>query len=239
LPSATGGPGSGEPALPPAVRPATPDDHELVAEALALAFVDDPGWAHVLPAGDAAGRGERLLAFFNAELANLVPEWREVWVTEDGSGAAVWARPGRWRVPFARTLRAFPQMRRVFGRRLGLATWALLRIERLHPPGAGHYYLHYLGVLPERQGRGLGSALMRPVLERCDADGIEAFLESSTERSAALYARNGFSLTGTFDMPGSGPLIRQMLRGPQAFAAGADTGTDAGHGFSPAQARRS
>jgi GNAT superfamily N-acetyltransferase len=198
----------------PAVRRATEDDYELVAEALALAFTDDPAWAHLLPPGNAAARGERLLAFFNAEIANLVPGWREVWVTEDGSGAAVWARPGGWRVPFARTLRTFPQMRRVFGRRLALATWSLLRIERLHPPAPEHYYLHYLGVLPARQGRGLGGMLLRPVLETCDGEGIPAHLESSTERNRALYERNGFSLTGTFNLPARGPIVREMWREP-------------------------
>lgn len=220
------------------MRRATEADDELVAEALALAFADDPGWAHLLPAGDSAARGERLLAFFSAEIANLVPDWREVWVTEDGSGAAVWARPGQWRVPFTRTLRAAPQMHRVFGRRLALAIWALLRLERLHPSAPEHFYLHYLGVLPERQGRGLGSMLLRPVLEHCDSHGLPAFLESSTERSAALYTGSGFDLTATFHMPAGGPLLRQMWRRPQAIAPGADTGIDAGHGLSPAQARR-
>lgn len=199
----------------PAVRLATEADHELVVEALALAFTEDPAWAHLLPPGDAAARGERLLAFFDAEIANLVPEWRQVWVTEDGSGAAVWARPGRWRVPFARTLRSFPQMRRVFGRRLALATWSLLRFERLHPSAPDHYYLHYLGVLPERQGRGLGGMLMRPVLEACDAGGIPAHLESSTERNRALYERNGFALRGTLELPMGGPVVREMWRQPR------------------------
>lgn len=200
--------------MDPGVRPANPEDLEAAAEALALAFVDDPAWAHLLPAGDAASRGECLLRFFNAEIANLVPDWRQVWVTEDGSGAAVWAAPGRWRVPFARTLRVTPQMRRVFGRRLGLATWALLRLERRHPPAPQHYYLHYLGVLPERQGRGLGGKLLRPVLDRCDAEGIPAHLESSTERNRALYERNGFEQTERIRLPMTGPVVRAMWREP-------------------------
>ena len=106
-------------------------------------------------------------------------------------------------------------MRHVFGRRLGLATWSLLRIERLHPSAPEHCYLHYLGVLPERQGRGLGGRLLRPVLEQCDAEGISAHLESSTERNRALYERNGFALTETFELPMGGPLVREMWRPPK------------------------
>lgn len=194
------------------VRPATEADHEPAAEALALAFADDPGWAHMLPTS--GERAERLLTFFTAEIANVVPEHRELWVAEDGSGAALWGRPGRWRVPFGRTARPTAQMAKVFGRRLGLATWAQLRFERRHPRRPDHWYLHYVGVEPRHQGRGLGSGLLAPVLERCDRERTPAYLESSTERNRALYERHGFEVTGTFHLPVGGPPIRKMWRDP-------------------------
>jgi GNAT superfamily N-acetyltransferase len=197
----------------PHVRPATEDDHEAAAEALALAFADDPAWAHLLP--DSGTRAERLLAYFTAEIGNLAPEYRQVWVTEDGGGAAIWARPGQWRVPLVRELRPARRMAVVFGRRSPLALWTQLRLER-HHPRAPHWYLHYVGVEPRRQGRGLGGALLAPVLEQCDREGIPAYLESSTERNRVLYERNGFALTGTFDMPAAGPPIREMWRDPGA-----------------------
>ena len=205
----------------PEVREATEEDHEAAAEALALAFADDPAWAHLIP--DDGARAERLLAFFNAEIANLVPDWRQLWVTGDGSGAAIWAPPGRWRVPFSRTLRASTAMARVFGARLPLATWTLLRIERHHPVSPSHWYLHYLGVEPRHQGRGLGGALMAPVLTPCDRQAVPAHLEASTERSRMLYERNGFGLTGTLNLPLGGPLVRGMWRPPQGLDPGADT----------------
>jgi GNAT superfamily N-acetyltransferase len=192
------------------VRQATPADHEAAAEALALAFADDPCWGHLLR--DSETRAERLLRYFSAEIGSLTPEHREVWVTEDGSGAAVWAPPGRWRVPIGATLREGPAMTRVFGLRLPLALRTLLRLERHHPKPR-HWYLHYLGVEPRGQGRGLGSALMAPVLERCGRERLPAYLEASTDRNRALYERNGFALTGVFEMPGrGGPPIREMWR---------------------------
>jgi GNAT superfamily N-acetyltransferase len=193
-------------------RRATPDDHEAAAEALALAFVDDPGWAHVLPASES--RGERLLRFFTAEIENVVPEYRELWVTDDGGGAALWGRPGRWRVPFTRTARPLPSMIEVFGRRLGLALWSQLRFERRHPPRPEHWYLHYIGVEPRRQGRGVGARLLAPVLELCDGNGTPAYLESSSERNRVLYERHGFELMDTFPLPMGGPPIREMWREP-------------------------
>jgi GNAT superfamily N-acetyltransferase len=196
------------------VRPAeSAADHEAAAEALALAFAADPCWAHLLP--DDGSRAERLLAYFTSEIASQVPGYRQVWVTEDGGGAAIWAPPGRWRVPLGMTVREASRMLGVFGRRLPLALRALLRLEGHHPKSPGHWYLNYLGVEPRRQGRGLGGALLRPVLELCDREGVPAHLEASTERNRVLYERNGFSLTEVFDMPGrGGPPIREMWRDP-------------------------
>ena len=199
--------------IAPEVRRAEPADVEPAAEALARAFFDDPGWGHVLP--DADSRAERLLAFFQAELGHTVPDHRELWVTEDGSGAAVWGPPGGWMLPVGVALRQAPGMRRIFGRQIVLATRAAVQIVRGHPRRPEHWYLHYLGVVPERQGRGLGGMLMQPVLEQCDREHLPAYLESSTERNRALYERNGFGVTETFHMPSRGPLLRRMWREPR------------------------
>jgi GNAT superfamily N-acetyltransferase len=194
------------------VRLATERDHEAAAEALALAFADDPAWAHLLP--DDSTRAERLLTFFNTEIAHLAPDHRQVWITEDGGGTALWGRPGGWRVPLWQTLSQVGPMAAVFGRRLPLAIWTQLRLERHHPRSPDHWYLHYLGVEPRRQGRGFGTALLSPVLALCDEEGTPAHLEASTDRNRVLYERNGFTLTRTFDMPAGGPPIREMWREP-------------------------
>jgi GNAT superfamily N-acetyltransferase len=194
------------------VRPADAADHEAAAEALALGFAEDPVWAHLLPADQT--RAEKLLAYFSADMEALTPDYREVWVTGDASGAAVWARPGHWQVPFGLTMREAAGMIRVFGRRLPLGLRTLMRLERHHPK-AEHWYLNYLAVEPRRQGRGLGGALLAPILERCDREGTPAYLEATSPRNVSLYERNGFTVTGVFDAPGrGGPPLRQMWREP-------------------------
>lgn len=115
-------------------------------------------------------------------------------------------------MPFRKTARPLPKMIEVFGRRLGLAVWSQLRFERHHPAKPEHWYLHYIGVEPRRQGRGLGAALLAPVLELCDRDGAPAYLESSTDRNCALYERHGFESTGIMTLPIGGPPIREMWR---------------------------
>jgi GNAT superfamily N-acetyltransferase len=77
-----------------------------------------------------------------------------------------------------------------------------------------HWYILAVGVRPEHQGQGLGSALLAPTLERCDREGLPAYLEASSERSAALYVRLGFEHLRELRFAGSPPLW-QMLRSPK------------------------
>jgi GNAT superfamily N-acetyltransferase len=83
----------------------------------------------------------------------------------------------------------------------GLAT-----VERKHASMAPHMYLAVLGVEPERQGLGLGSQLLRPGLELCDAEGLPAYLETGKERNLAFYGRHGFDVIDQIVLPGGPPL---------------------------------
>ena len=54
------------------------------------------------------------------------------------------------------------------------------------------WYLDVLGVDPSKQGKGIGSALIRFGLERAARDGADAFLETAVEANVAYYERFGF-----------------------------------------------
>jgi ribosomal protein S18 acetylase RimI-like enzyme len=99
-------------------------------------------------------------------------------------------------------------------RRLPGIVAGLNALERKHP-SEPHYYLLALGVEPDLQGRGLGTKLMAPVLERCDREQVPAYLESSKERNVPLYERNGFKVTEEFVVPNGGPKIWLMWRDPK------------------------
>jgi ribosomal protein S18 acetylase RimI-like enzyme len=196
------------------VRRAEPADYPRLARTFAAAFAGDPAWSWLLPYPD---REQRLRLFFETELEHLVPERRQIWTTDDCSAVAAWGPPGLWSVPVPTVLRFAPRMLRVFGRRLPFGLRYLMRVERKHPR-TQHWYLEILGTAPERQGQGLGSALLRPILALCDRDGVGAYLESSSDRSQALYERHGFGVVEVFDMPGGGPPIRRMWRDSQRRA---------------------
>ena len=194
------------------LRLASADDASPLADALARAFHDDPGWCHLLPNAD--DRTRRLTLFFDVELREVLLPNGVVWTTDEVAGAAVWLPPGGWRVPVSATMRETPPMVRVFGRRLLLALRARLRMESAHPRTPSHWYLAVMGVAPEWQGKGLGSALMHPKLRELDARGEPAYLESSTPRSRALYQRHGFEVVGELNLPSDGPPLWRMWREP-------------------------
>jgi ribosomal protein S18 acetylase RimI-like enzyme len=137
-----------------------------------------------------------------------------VFTTDQLAGAAVWAPPEHWRVSLRATVREAPTMVGVFGRRLPLALWSRMRIERKHPARPGHYYLAAVGVEPAGQGRGLGSRLMFPILSEADAAGVASYLEASTPRSRLLYERHGFEVVEEIRLPRGGPAIWRMWRDP-------------------------
>ena len=97
--------------------------------------------------------------------------------------------------------------------KVGRAVRGVETIERAHPREP-HYYLAVLGTDPDEQGRGIGSALMQPVLEMCDRDVVPAYLESSKERNVDFYARHGFRVTDELVLP-EGPPVWPMWRDPR------------------------
>jgi ribosomal protein S18 acetylase RimI-like enzyme len=59
-----------------------------------------------------------------------------------------------------------------------------------------HYYLWFLGVDPEHQGRGFGSELLRSLTAKADSDKMPCYLETDRERNVGLYRRHGFEVLG-------------------------------------------
>jgi GNAT superfamily N-acetyltransferase len=71
-----------------------------------------------------------------------------------------------------------------------------------------------LGTDPLFQRRGVGRALLEPVLARADEAGVPTYLETQTESNLAYYQRFGFAAIDSFTVDDSPPL-RLMQREPR------------------------
>jgi GNAT superfamily N-acetyltransferase len=192
-------------------RQAAPQEQAALASTLAAAFAEDPVLGWLLP--DVRVREERLRRFFTIELRHMAFARGTVSTCEGVRGAAMCMPPGAWQLPPRVALTQAPAFGRAFGRRLPIATAFQAAMELRHERRP-HWYILAVGVRPEHQGRGLGSALLSPTLARCDREGLPAYLEASSERSAALYERLGFEHVRQLRLAGSPPLWL-MLRPPR------------------------
>jgi GNAT superfamily N-acetyltransferase len=192
------------------VRRAGLADADEVAATLDLAFRDDPVSVWLFP--DPADR-DRLHRGFMRLFVDLALETGEVYVAADTLGTAVWfpVDPAEQHDDEDLLGRA--------GVYCGAYEWRLRELLRTmqthHPAGEPHLYLNFLAVRPDVQGHGIGAAMLRHRFRALDADGLPAYLESSTPRSAALYAREGFDRLAGFRLPERGPEMTPMWRKPR------------------------
>lgn len=201
------------------VRRARPDDIRELAAVLASAFVRDPffGWL----AGEASERNQRMREGWTGILRFASAGLSETWTTDDRAGVAIWIPPGRAASSPLDALRLTPALARMTTwRRLREAAAAVEELERhrrRHVPEP-HWYLSALGVDPARQGEGIGSALIGPVLAAADAGSAPAYLETATARNVLLYERHGFDVVEELVLPRTDIHGWLMLRRPRAEA---------------------
>jgi GNAT superfamily N-acetyltransferase len=193
------------------LRPVGPADVPQLARTLARAFEDDPASNWVFP--DDARRLELLERGWQLQMEHIWLPHGEGITTTDLAGAACWLPPG-FHQPVREQLGLLPAVIRGAGRYTPRVLAWLALAEREHPRKPAHWYLPLLGVDPDRQGGGFGAHLLAPVLERCDAGGIPAYLETAKERNLAFYERHGFAVTKQVKLPFRGPPIWLMWREP-------------------------
>lgn len=187
------------------VRQVSSDDERAQALAVvAYGFVRDPIARWVWPAVDAYAR--HMPPFVEA-FSGRALERGTVDLTSCGSAAAFWLPPGvspdedaimavlERSIPESRSA----EMEEFFG-----------QMESFHPEEPC-WYLPQIAADPAYQGLGLGSGLLAHRLRLIDAEGADAYLESSNPRNIALYQRHGFEVIGEIQA-GSSPSMFPMLR---------------------------
>lgn len=196
------------------VRQATGADLQQLARTIARAFQDDPALSWAVP--DAQRRERFFPRYFEVLIARIYLPKGEVQVTEDGMAGALWVPPGAWQVSTRASLPLVPIMVRACGRHLPRTLRMESLIESRHKKQSEpHYYLPYVGTDPGCRGKGYGTELLAHMGERCDAEGVPAYLEATSPRNQALYARHGFTVIEELTWPGGGPPFWPMWRAPR------------------------
>lgn len=190
----------------PVVRPAGPDDRVACVAVMVTAFAADPLIRWMLPgAGQYVAWGPSVVGDYGGRAF----DHDSAYISADGAGAAMWLPPGvgpdgeaLWATMTQAVAEADQET--VFG--------LLDRVDAAHP-SEPHWFLPAIGVDPPAQGRGLGAALMAPMLTRCDEEGAIAYLESSNVRNLPFYERLGFQVVERIQA-GDSPVVTAMVRRP-------------------------
>ena len=196
-------------AMTAAVRTVTRADGPAVSRALSGAFYDDPVFRWIYP--DEGRRAGALPGFFDL-FGEAIGRHGVSLAVGDGVGAALWVPPGASVVEegdgeaFGTALAALSPED---AGRLAVCNEVL----ESHHPSAPCWYLNLLGVAPDHQGEGVGSALLGAALARCDEAGEPAYLEATSAANRRLYERHGFRFVRDLPLP-DGPSLAAMWREP-------------------------
>lgn len=187
------------------------DDARTSSRVLARAFQDDPVFEWLLP--DPDRRRELLPSVFMA-FSELYLPYDESYIAGGGLGVALWVPPGGQPFSDEELDQLGEQLAVTLGDDADKGVELNAALEEHHPAEPA-FYLPFIGVVPEQQGRGLGSRLLETMLVQCDDSGTPAFLDATSPENRRLYERHGFETMAQVDVA-HGPTLWTMWREPES-----------------------
>ena len=184
-------------------------DQAAVIQTLALAFQNDPALCWII--SDAERRRARLPLLFDTLFKSDLPTGM-ILKSAGGESASLWRAPGMADTGIWELVRSAIPMIRIFGSGIGRGIAISNAVDQHHPKGFPFWYLHFVGVAPDFQGKGWGGSIIREGLARAENDKLPTYLETATPENVPLYLRLGFDIIEEWDVPDGGPHFWSMLR---------------------------
>jgi len=195
----------------PGPRLASPHDADEVVSILVSAFYEDPTWGWAFP--DPARRAEQHRRLWGLFVAGAM-RYPWVWLTPGNTATSVWIPPEGTEFSPAQE----SEMEALIVQMCGAGAEAARvmhtheMFDRAHPRDVPHFYLTLLATRVEHQGHGYGLDLLAENLRLVDQTGMPSYLEASNPANVPLYERHGFTVRGSFTLPGDGPEVFTMWR---------------------------
>jgi ribosomal protein S18 acetylase RimI-like enzyme len=196
------------------IRKATFADVDKLVVSMANAFDNDP-FINWLVRKD-KHRKKGIEELFRAALNVLTLPFNEVVAVDNCAGAALWMPMENVKTTVSQQLRLlFPIIRIAGFSGLKRVVTCLDILEKAHPMDKKHLYFFFLGVDPSHQKKGLASAMIKTMLDRCDRDGLGAYLENTNPANRPLYESFGFKAIRELSVGPGSPILLAMYREPQ------------------------
>jgi GNAT superfamily N-acetyltransferase len=200
----------------PEVRQAEQRDVPRIAATLTIALADSRWTRWALPDD---GRMQRLTRLNELDAGHRGVGTGTAWVTEDVTAVAVWEPPpgaeGTAPLPADVQAALANELPYLSADRFGAVRDTAALVEEARP-AESHWWLRHLGVRPTSRRRGLGAAVLAPVLVRCDTDGVPAAAAVFSWANVRFLRGFGFEVgwtghTADDELP-LWVLVRQPLR---------------------------
>ncbi len=194
--------------LPEGMRAADRNDWRRLGAIFAEAFSEDPVNLWIF------GDREALSPVFSI-LAKSVYLPRGFCHLKGEDGATMWSHSSAKRdLPLLPMLQLVSALAGKGAR--GAARRALAASEAMtrEHPSEPHLYLFAIGTRKASRGKGVGKALLAPVLAAADRDGLPCYLENSNPANTGFYRAHGFTRMKLFEPGPGGPPLEAMWRAP-------------------------
>jgi GNAT superfamily N-acetyltransferase len=200
----------------PVIRVAEPRDVPRIAATLTVATAESRWARWALPSD---GRVQRLTRLHELVAGHRGVATGTTWVTDDVVAVAAWeapeGAPGTEPVPAdvaAALAREVPRLHGDRARTLA-ATDTVVSAVR---PSEPHWWLATVGTRPSARRQGLGIAVVTPVLQRCDAEGLPAAVAVHTWANVRWLRGLGFAVVETTDTTDDELPLYVLVRQPGA-----------------------
>jgi ribosomal protein S18 acetylase RimI-like enzyme len=178
-----------------------------VLDILTQSFDRNPSVNHVVKQDHRRQRRIRVLMNYSFKVCNA---FGEVWMSDDEQACVLVLYPDKKRV----TLNTIGwDLQLCFSciglTRVGIVLKRESTVKALHPKE--HFsYLWFIGVNPTVQHQGIGSKLLKEVMQHSENQKRPIFLETSVESNAAWYQKHGFEKYQTLDMGYTLNMLRRV-----------------------------
>lgn len=176
------------------MKNASQSDKELVISILSKAFKTNKSVEYILKDTSAA----RLRALMEYSFDTCMASGKVV-LSEDKQACALISFPDKKKSSLKSTIADIKLILNGVG--IGNISKVLDREKKIaaHYPKKDIYYLWYIGVLPESQGRGVGGKLLSEIIDDAKSMDRPIYLETSTVENLPFYERYGLKTYGHID----------------------------------------
>lgn len=189
------------------------NDTNWAGQLLGQAFLNDPMLNYVI--GDKKNK-DQLITWFVTCSFRYGALFGQCYATQDNKGVLIMLPPDQTKMTMGKMYKAgmlaapFKLGLTGFSNFMAMADFT----DKEHKVSTPfhHYYLFGMGVLPDKQGQGVGKQLMAKALQIVDNNNMPCYLETQNKNNVPFYERFGFKVVSDKQVPKGGLQNWGMLR---------------------------